>query len=802
MTAGYARLRLRTQGYGQAERRAIADIARRIKGLRQGRFIVSGPHKTEGAPRRRTFAGWRSLINFAPGLALTALILVLHALQPSVVSEARNLLFDEYQRLAPRPYQPTPVKVVDIDDESLAKLGQWPWPRTDVARLATAIAKSGAASITFDIVFSEPDRTSPARIADILRKEPNAKSNYNDVASLPDHDQILGQALAATPSVTAFVLTNDKNNVRPRQKAGIAISGTAALDAIPDFRGAIAPLSVLDNGPGSGFISVGSDHESLANNRDGILREVPLLSRIGDAIYPSLFLDALRVAQGASTILLKTTTGSGEFGGASQPGIVEVKVGTFDAPTTRPGGLWMYYRQPRDSERIPAWKVLTGALSDAQAKSLFDGQIVFIGASAEGLRDLVSTPVADRELGVDVHAQAVEQIILGKFLTRPDWADGLERVLLLIFGIGLALALPSLGALRGGVLAAIALAGSGAGSWYSFRSAGLILDPTYPAFEVVAVYVASTLYSFYREERARAYIHNAFDRYLSPEMVQRIAADPSQLELGGEERDMSVMFCDIRGFSRISESLSPRQVIAFLKDFLTPTSDILLAHKATIDKFIGDAILAFWNAPLDDADHPRNAATASLAMAAKIKELNAVNPHLSGKTWPGEVRIGIGLNSGPCYVGNIGSDRRLNYSLIGDTVNLTSRIEGLTKYYGVTIAMGHDIAARLTDFAAIELDVVRVVGRDTPEHVYALLGAPEMKSNQAYIDLADKQTAFLAAYRAKAWDSADTALAQVSAHAEQFGLAKLFKLYADRIVAFRHAPPPDDWDGVFEAQTK
>jgi adenylate cyclase len=688
------------------------------------------------------------------------------------------------------------VKIVDIDDESLAKLGQWPWPRTDVARLANRLAKAGAAAVAFDIVFSEPDRTSPARIAALLRKEPDAKSNFNDIASLPDHDAILGQTLAAIPSVTGFFLTHDKTNVPPRPKAGFAISGTAALDAVPDFEGAIAPVSVLDTGPGSGFVSITS-------NRDGIVRVAPLLSRVGNTMYPSLSLEALRVAQGASTILLKTTTGSGEFGGGGDPGIVEVKVGSFIAPTTRAGELWMYYRLPRPDDTIPVWKILTGALGDDQMKSLFAGQIVFIGSSAEGLRDLVSTPVADRELGVEVHAQSVEQIILQKFLIRPDWAMGLERVLLILFGIGLSLSLPGLGALRGGVLAALALAFSGAGSWYAFKSAGFILDPTYPAFEVVAVYVATTLYMFYREERARAHIHHAFDRYLSPEMVQRIAADPSQLELGGEERDMSVMFCDIRGFSRMSEKLTPRQVIAFLKDFLTPTSDILVAHKATIDKFIGDAILAFWNAPLDDPDHPRNAATASLALAAKMKELNAVNPGLPGKTWPGEVRIGIGLNAGPCYVGNIGSSRRLNYSLIGDTVNLTSRIEGLTKYYGVTIAMGQEIAGRLTDFAAIEIDLVRVVGRDTPERLYTLLGLPDMKSDPAYIALATAQAAFLDAYRAKDWDRAEAALEEAALVASgHFALTKLFDLYARRVHDFRKAPPPDNWDGVFEAQSK
>jgi adenylate cyclase len=719
---------------------------------------------------------------------------ILHAAHPDVLLEARSLLFDDFQRRAPRPYQETPVKVVDIDNESLEKLGQWPWPRTDIARLSNAIAKAGAAAIAYDIVFSEPDRTSPAHIADLLRREPNAKSNYNDVASLPDHDVILGQTLADIPSVTGFFLTHEPNKSRPRQKAGIAISGTSQNEALPSFQGAIVPLPVLDNGPGGGSASIDS-------NRDGIVRTAPLLARIGDSIYPSLSLDTLRVAQGAHAIVLKTTTGSGELGGGDEPGIVSVKVGNFVAPTTRRGELWMYYRLPRPGERIPVWKILTGALSDAQMQSMFAGQIVFIGASAEGLRDLVATPVAQRELGVEVHAQTVEQIILGKFLVRPDWADGLEVTLLLVFGVGLALSLPSLGALRGGIIGVLALAGSGVGSWSAFRDYGFMLDPIYPALTVITVYVTSTLYSFYREERARAYIHDAFDRYISPEMVERIAADPSQLELGGEERDMSVLFADIRGFSRMSEKLTPRQVIAFLTDFLTPVSQVVLDHKGTIDKYIGDAILAFWNAPLDDPDHARNAANASLALIAKIKELNVLYLGNPAKTWPGEIRIGIGLDSGPCYVGNIGSEQRLNYSLIGNTVNLTSRLEGLTKAYHVTILMGQQLADRL-DFAKLELDVVRAAGRDEAERVSALLGPPEMRSDPTFIALEVAQSAFLAAYRAKDWDAADAALRQGAPHAAKFELTDLYQVYAQRVRDFRAEPPPDNWDGVHQAKSK
>src|SRR3546814_48764 len=268
------------------------------------------------------------------------------------------------------------------------------------------------------------------------------------------------------------------------------------------------------------------------------------------------------------------------------------------------------------------------------------------------------------------------------------WAIGLERALVLLAGAMLLILLPRFGASGGAILGLAMIAGVLAGSWFAFSERGFLLDPTYPVLAIAGVYLTITVLDYYREEQARSYIHKAFDRYLSPELVKRIAADPSQLDLGGEERDMTVLFCDVRNFSRISEQLDPRSIIAFLISFLTPMCDILLARKATIDKFIGDAILAFWNAPLDDPDQHANAARAALAMLDRLGQLNAEMPGRSAQVWPGEVGIGIGLNCGPCCVGNMGSAQRLSSSLIGDTVNLASRIEGLTKYYKVPIDMG------------------------------------------------------------------------------------------------------------------
>jgi adenylate cyclase len=262
------------------------------------------------------------------------------------------------------------------------------------------------------------------------------------------------------------------------------------------------------------------------------------------------------------------------------------------------------------------------------------------------------------------------------------------------------------------------------------------------------------------------------------------------------------MMCDIRGFSRISERYSPREVIDFLIGFLTPMSEILLDRRATLDKYIGDAILAFWNAPLDDPDHHRNAARAALAMITKTDDLNRTMPGRADTVWPGEVKVGIGLNSGLCCVGNMGSKQRLSYSLIGDTVNVAARLEGLTKSYGVPIIAGGALAQRLGGFALLELDRVRVVGRDATEKIFALLGDEDVSAQDGFHRLASAHDAMLEAYRAQQWDRADAALADGYSEYAAFGISKLHDLFIQRIAALRQSPPGESWDGVFQATEK
>jgi adenylate cyclase len=719
--------------------------------------------------------------------------LLLRIWDPTPVARLRSLVFDAYQRLDPRAFDPSlPVRIVDIDEESLKRIGQWPWPRTVLADLVDKLAAGGAVAIGFDTVFPEPDRMSPANT---LRYWPNSEALAElreQVEKLPSNDQVFAEAIGKTPVVLGFIAAPQGTSI-PETKAGFAHGGDDPKLFAPSYPGAAASLKELqDKAQGAGSLN-------WIPENDQIIRRMPMLVRVGDTLYPSFAADLLRLAQGASTYIVKSSGASGEKAFGEKTGIVAVKVGDFEVPTEANGQMWIRFTPETKERYLPAWKILDGEIgADA-----LQGRILIIGTSAAGLLDLRATPLEASVPGVSLHAQAIEQILQGAFLQRPDFATAAELFYILLLGTLIAYLIYRLGAAGSAVLGAAAIAAVVGISWYAFRALGWLVDPIYPAIALTAIYLAGTLVVFLRTERERNRVRHAFSHYMAPALVERLADDPSRLKLGGETRDMTLLFSDVRGFTSISEGLDAEELTRFLNSLFTPLSNIILEEQGTIDKFMGDAVMAFWNAPLDDSAHPSHACSAALRMMREMEILNErwrAEAEAKGRPFH-PVRLGIGLNTGVCCVGNLGSETRFDYSVIGDNVNVASRLEGQSKTYDVGTVVGQSTTARAPDFAFLELDLLKVKGKTEATRIFALLGDDALKQSQNFIALTERHGEFLARYRAKDWEAA-AALARECEQMNGARLERLYALYRERIDFFRTNPPPPHWDGTAEALSK
>jgi len=722
-------------------------------------------------------------------LALLAAAIFIRYLDPFFVQALRLIAFDHFQRIDPETYDPNlPIRVVDIDEESLAKIGQWPWPRTTVATLLQKLTAQGAAAVAFDILFAEPDRTSLDEIAKRLPAE-QAKLLSTAIAGQPTNDQVFAAALKDSPSVLAVSLGDGTATTLPR-KAGFATAGDDPGPFVAGFNVTAHNLPILDE------TAHGIGAFNWLADRDQIVRRVALMYRLGTDLVPSLAAEALRVAQGASSYVIKAANASGETAFGQSTGLNHIRIGKVEVPTDGAGGVYLKFRHFNKSAYIPAWKVLAGQVSQDE----IDGRIILIGTSAAGLLDLRATPLDAAIPGIDVHAQVLEHLLTGRFLTRPDYALALEEFVILVFGIILAILLPRVSAMSAAAIGLFAIAFVVIGAWAAFRYADLLLDPSYPAIVVGLMTAGITTYTYQAVEAQRGQIRGAFSRYLAPAVVQEIIAHPEKLQLGGEQRELTLMFCDVRNFTSISQHLTAIELTQFINELLSPLTEIILERRGTIDKYMGDAIMAFWNAPLDDPNHKTNACRAAIEMAGKMEELNEqwrLKAEAKQQAFQ-RVNIGMGLNSGECCVGNLGSTLRFDYSAIGDNVNVTSRFEGLTKMYGLTAVAGQ--RALSPEFPALEVDMVQVKGRTLPEKIYTFLQL--FQADQSQLErLQQKHGEFLAAYRSQCWDEADRLIAQC----RNIGIAQLetcYALFASRIKSLRQMSLPSDWDGSFAMTEK
>jgi adenylate cyclase len=636
-------------------------------------------------------------------------------------------------------------------------------------------------------VFPEPDRLNPDIAADTFRDLDEATREKLRV--LPSNDRILADALRQSRVVLG---ESGGPDVRAELDKNLPVTGFAMLGEDPhpfmyQFAGLLRNVQVLeDAAAGRGLFTIRPE-------RDGIIRRVPMIMVAQGVTMPSLTFEMLRIASGSGTILIKT----------DKAGIQSIGVQGFQIPTDANGQLWVHYARRDPSIYVPAVDVLDGRVPPDK----ISGKLVVIGTSSAGLNDIKTTPVSAAMPGVEIHAQVLESALTGAIVTQPNYGIALEFFGALVLGLLVIAFAPNFGPVTlvaVGALFATVLAGT---SWVFYSQHRLLVDFTYPLMSTTAIYLTLIFASFVREQSQRRQIRSAFGQYLSPALIEQLAQSPEKLVLGGEEREMTIMFSDVRGFTTISESYKhdPQGLTALMNRFLTPLTNAILDRKGTIDKYMGDAIMAFWNAPLDDKEHEINACNAAIDMLERIDELNKIRQQEAEEGGPAylPLNVGVGLNTGVCVVGNMGSNLRFDYSVLGDSVNLASRLEGQSKEYGFPIIVGSKTALAVKDkFAILELDFIMVKGKKEPEVIYAIAGREDTAQSGRFQRQRNLTIEMLSCYRSRDWEGALRTIERGRSSDDARSLELLYNLYEARIQGYRRNPPPEDWNGAFALLTK
>ena len=727
----------------------------------------------------------------------------------SPIEPLRVKTFDFFQRLKPREKTGNPVSIVDLDERSLTELGQWPWPRNIIAQIVVNLANAGAAVVGFDMFFTEADRLSPNLYADAMPHMP--KNVAAALKRMPNNDDILANVLKQTNTVLGQAAIHEVIEGRaalPKPTRYAELNGDPKI-FLENFNGLTGNTKVLsDAARGHGMVTITPEG-------DGIVRRVSMVLQVGKKLYPSLSLEMLRLAYGQKGYIVEAAhPKSGLIGMAKIK--LRSKPKNFIIPTDGLGRVPVHFRPYDPGLYIPAVDVFNGTFDKERVR----GRAILIGTSAEGLKDIRTSPIDDALPGVEVHANLLETILAHSYLKRPVNSLGNELSAALIFGLLMIWLVPNVGAALTAVLAFGLIGGMIGYSWweYSGNVFGLftwgekpnlnLVDATYPAASTFILYTFLTYSSYAKSAAERKQVRGAFAQYLSPALVEQLADEPERLQLGGEMKDMTVLFADIRGFTAISEQFKsdPTGLTNLINRFLTPMTDMILARNGTIDKYMGDCIMAFWNAPLDDADHVVHACDSALAMFSALEGLNAeikAEREAAGELFL-PIVIGIGLNSGEACVGNMGSNQRFDYSVLGDTINLGARLESQSKNYGVGIVIGDLTYQGAPGYAMLEMDFIAVKGKTEGVHIYCLQGRPDMAEMPAFKALAAKNAAMIDAYRGQQWTEARAMVVECR-ELDDFlekPLDVLYDMYDERINDYEANPPAADWDGVFVATSK
>jgi adenylate cyclase len=781
---------------------------------------------------------FRYLFNFdtffllSAGVVISLLTVFLYIFQPELLQFIDYKIYDGYIQSTPSKKKSDIPVIIDIDEESLEALGQWPWPRYRLARLLDKISSSGAISTGIDILLSEPDRTSPERIQKQLKNDLGVNINFHNLPEhLQNNDQILADTLGRGTFTLGFYLNfeNQKTDYPDKQKfikpvsiAQLKTSASQPLEKLTlNASGAVSPIRELAQAaPYCGFYNSITDF-------DGVVRRIPLIMSLDGRQYPSLALSTLMKAYAKKNILVKTGAG----------GIDSIQLGATIIPVD-PQALFMirYHGPQKEFSYYSAKDVISGKIGPKE----LNGKIIFIGTSAAGLKDMRVTPFSADYPGVEVHATVVDNILTGNFILKPDWVPGLELCLIIISGILTTVLLTWTRSIWMFVpIAAIAVAILG-GSLYAFTKYHIFLTPMYSFIVLALNFSLLTLIKFWREEGKRKFLRATFSSYLAPELINEMISKRTMPELGGEARLITAFFTDIQNFSEFSEKLTAVQLVELLNEYLSAMTDILIAEKGTLDKYEGDAIIAFFGAPIKISDHALRACRVALAMQKMNNDLRKkwsnekIQPAapsrntknipddqwIPGDKWPiavHKMQTRIGINTGEIVVGNMGSSMRMNYTMMGDAVNTAARLEAGAKQYGIYTAVSDftleqeckDTQGRICkviDFFEVRLiDCIQVVGKEEPVKIYELMSVKGKLTGDEKIllNLFNKARKH---YAAMEWDKAVNMFHEALKY-ERFKDCKTnpSKVLLKRAEYYKSNPPVpagETWDGIHRLTQK
>jgi len=747
---------------------------------------------------------FRALFSISPlsiTIYLTLLMALIFLIGPSFLEVVELKTLDlRFKSRGVRKASDAVVLAV-IDEISLDKEGRWPWPRSKIARLIDYLSDDGAKVIGFDIWFSEPDennniafiRQLESKIGSLQLRNEALERFLDESMLLADNDLILANAIERSKAkvVLGYFFHMTQEGLGYEIDTETINKSIAQIDSsrypiqtyqkdmyIEPFLEVYAPeanLPILNQATDS------SGYVNMIPDQDGVVRWTPLMFKCGQEIFSPLSIQSIWNYLDRPPLIVKVAS----------YGVQGIQMGDIKIPTDETGQMMINYLGPQKT--FPHYPI-TDIINNKIPKGEFKDKIVLVGATATGIYDLRSTPFEPVYPGLEVHATVVDNILRQQFLFRPKWAIVFDLFAVIFIGVVTGLIIPRLGAVKG-ILSAVGL--FMAYIFFCnivFVKSGLLFSITYPLLALVVLYVSLTIYKYMTEERERRKIKGAFTYYVSSSVVNEMLKHPEKLKLGGDRRDLSVLFSDIRGFTTIAEGLTPEDLVHLLNEYLTVMTDIVFKYDGTLDKYMGDAIMAIYGAPLDLPDHPIKACRSALEMIHELKRLN--------EKWTAEGKqpmdIGIGINTSPMMVGNMGSEQRFDFTVMGDSVNLGSRLEGANKSYKTNIIISEFTFERVKDeFACMELDSVRVKGKTEPVKIYNLLGDKHLPENQEKIVQEFSQG--LALYKKRKWKKAIHVFETITAIDPNMFAAQV---YIERCRDLKKNPPPPDWDGVYVMTTK